>query len=127
MRGHQRCSAEKSLEKKWSADHIRFITITFEKPGPDSGGQLIIEGFIKRMQDMRGRKIRWVFPLYNIAMDDLPGHLARSPQDTGRFASSREVTYRTGLRIMGLNDDDRVFLPFKDFFKKIFVDRKVPE
>ncbi|MCY4643260.1 MAG: hypothetical protein OXB88_01445 [Bacteriovoracales bacterium] len=112
-------------KKEWAAKHIRFLRMIFEKPTPGSGGQLIIKGFIKKREDLRGEKIQWVFPLYNIAMDDVPGEMSESPHDAQRFASSRELNYRPGLRIIGLNNNASPSFSIKDFFKGLFIDRKV--
>ena len=95
---NKNCLGTERAEAAWVLPHVRSLKTVMA--GPSS--KLIFEGYIKNSEHSRGQKIYWAFPLYNIAMDDMPSKILRPSHHSKRYAHSRERTYQRGPRVMGL-------------------------
>ena len=89
------------IQKSWTLSHVRWLKTIIQGPS-QKPIQLILEGYIKNPKDSRGQNIHWIFPLYNIAADDIPSKVLNTPHNPQRYASSRELTYLPGLKVMAL-------------------------
>ena len=93
----QSCEGRERVEGKWELLHIRALNVTVE-----GHYQLLFKGYVKNPRDIRAQAVDWSFPLYNIAADDWPQKMLNSPLKTAKYAHSRERSYRSGLKVMGL-------------------------
>ena len=95
------CQGKELTQGPWVLSHVRSLKTIIQGPS-QRPTQLIFEGYIKNPEDSRGQKIHWIFPLYNIAADDIPSKILKTPHRPKRYVSSRELTYQTGLKVMAL-------------------------
>ena len=95
------CHNYENSQKEWLLPYVRHITANIKEPS-----QLIFNGYVKSFKVSRGKKIEWIFPLYNIPFQELSQKkypLKNKPQ---RYDSYQDFTYKNGLRILGLNESD---------------------
>ena len=99
-------------DREWVLPHIRYLTMVMDEITDDLDDELsqrslqvVFEGYIKNPKDVRGHKIRWTYPLYNIARDDISSKILETPHLLQQYASSRELNYQIGLRVVNLRQE----------------------